>query len=71
MLYSLINNRRVYNTKDFDAVMPRYSFIEYSDNFSKKSGSSCQHCRDKLALKDSGIIIDFANIYATLNLKRK
>ena len=51
--------------------MSRYSFIEHSDNFSKKSGSSCQHCRDKLALKDSGIIIDFANIYATLNLKRK
>ena len=50
--------------------MPRYSFIEYSDNFSKKSESSCQHCGDKLALKDSGII-HFANIYATLNLKRK
>ena len=70
MFYSLINNTRVYNTKDFDAVMPRYSFIEYSDNFSKKSESSCQHCGDKLALKDSGII-HFANIYATLNLKRK
>ena len=34
-----INNTRVDNAKDIDIVMPMYNLIEYSDNYSKTSGS--------------------------------
>ena len=36
---SEINNTQVGNTKDIDIVMPRYNLIEYSDDYSKTSGS--------------------------------
>ena len=34
-----INNIQVDNAKDIDIVIPLYNLIEYSDNYSKKSGS--------------------------------
>ena len=36
---SKINNTLVYNTEYIDIVMPMYNLIEYSDNYSKLSGS--------------------------------
>ena len=36
---SEINNTQVHNAKDIDIVMPMYNLIEYSDNYSKTSGS--------------------------------
>ena len=36
---SEINNTQVDNAKDIDIVMPMYNLIEYSDNYSKTSGS--------------------------------
>ena len=36
---SEINNTQVDNPKDFDIVLPMYNLIEYSDNYSKTSGS--------------------------------
>ena len=36
---SEINNTQVDNAKDIDIVMPMYNLIEYSDNYSKASGS--------------------------------
>ena len=42
-----INNARVDNAKYLDVFMPMYSLIEYSENYSKKSGSLYQFCRDK------------------------
>ena len=36
---SEINNTQVDNAKDSDIVMPMYNLIEYSDNYSKISGS--------------------------------
>ena len=33
------NNRQVGNTKDIDIVMPMYNLTEYSNNYSKASGS--------------------------------
>ena len=36
---SRINHRDIDNGQDIDLVMPRYKFIEYSDNYSKTSGS--------------------------------
>ena len=37
---SRINNTDIDNAHNTDIVMPRYNFIEYSDNYSKTSGSS-------------------------------
>ena len=37
-----IDNTQVDNTKNFDVVMPMYNLIEYSDKYSKTSGSLYQ-----------------------------
>ena len=34
------------NTQDIDIVMPMYTFIEYSDNYSKTSGSLWRYYKD-------------------------
>ena len=39
---SRINNTEIDNAKDIDIVMPMYNLIEYSDNYSKTSGSLWQ-----------------------------
>ena len=44
---SEINNTQVDNAKDIDIVMPLYNLIEYSDNYSKTSGSLWQYYRDE------------------------
>ena len=41
-----INNTEIDNAKDIDIVMPMYNLIEYSDNYSKTSGSLWQHYKD-------------------------
>ena len=38
-----VNNTNVDNAKDIDIVMPMYNLIEYSDNYSKTSGSLWQY----------------------------
>ena len=34
------------NAQDFDIVMPMYNLFEYSDNYSKTSGSLWQYYKD-------------------------
>ena len=53
---SEINNTEIDNAKDIDIVMPMYNLIEYSDNYSKTSGSLWQYYRDEPNdnLADSG-----------------
>ena len=41
-----INNTQIDNTKDIDIVIPMYDVIEYSDSYSKTSGSLWQYYRD-------------------------
>ena len=41
-----INNTQIDNAKYIDVVMPIYNLIEYSDNYSKTSGSFLQYYRD-------------------------
>ena len=48
------------NAKDIDIVMPMYNLIEYSDNYSKISGSLWQYCKDILAVNNNGEIVNFA-----------
>ena len=43
-----MNNIEIDNAKDIDIVMPMYNLIEYSDNYSKTSGSLWQYERDEL-----------------------
>ena len=43
---SRINNTDIDNAHDFDIVMPMYNLIEYSDNYSKTSGSLWQYYKD-------------------------
>ena len=39
--------------------MPMYNLIEYSNAYSKTSGSLWQYFRDQPAIDDNGEIIDF------------
>ena len=43
---SRINNTEIDNAKEVDIVMPMYNLIEYSDNYSKTSGSLWQYYKD-------------------------
>ena len=39
--------------------MTIYKLIEYSDNYSKSSGSLWQYCKDIPAVNNNGNIVDF------------
>ena len=43
---SRINNTDIDNANDIDIVMPMYNLLEYSDNYSKTSGSLWQYYKD-------------------------
>ena len=45
---SEINNTEIDNAKDIGIVMPMYNLIEYSDIYSKTSGSLWQYYKDEL-----------------------
>ena len=49
--------------------MPMYNLIEYSDNYSKTSGSLWQYCKDIPAVNNAGNIIDFTATNTTESLK--
>ena len=53
--------------------MPIYNLIEYSDNYSKTSGSLWQYCQEIPAVNDDGNIADFngANATNSFNFKTK
>ena len=70
---SEINNTKVDNAKDIDIVIPIYSLTEYSDNYSKTSGSLWQCCKDIPAVNDNGAIVNFAekNLSDSFNFKAK
>ena len=53
--------------------MPMYNLIGYSDNYSKKSGSLWQYCKDIPSVNDNGNIAEFNGTNATdsFNFKEK
>ena len=53
--------------------MPMYNLIEYSDNYSKTSGSLWQYCKDISAVSNNYIIVGFkgANATDSFNFKTK
>ena len=54
---SEINNTDLDNDKDLDIVMPMYNLIEYSDNYSKTSGSLWQYRKDIPAVKNNNNLL--------------
>ena len=54
-----INNTKVGYTEDIPIVIPMYNLIEYSNAYSKTSGSLWQYYRYEPALDNIGNIIDF------------
>ena len=68
-----INNEQIDNAQYIDIVMPMYNLIEYSDNYSKTSGSLWQYCKEIPAINDDGNIVDFngANATDSFNFKTK
>ena len=53
--------------------MPMYNLIEYSDNYSKKSRSLWQYCKDIPAVNNNGDIVEFigSNTTDSFNFKAK
>ena len=70
---SKINNTDIDNAKYIDIVMPMYSLIEYSDNYSKASGRLWQYYKDIPAVNNGGDIVKFNEANATdlFNFKTK
>ena len=56
---SKINNTQIDNAEYIDIVMPMYNLIEYSDNYSKTSGSLWKYCKEIPAVDDDGDIAIF------------
>ena len=53
--------------------MPMYNLIEYSDNYSKTSGSLWQYCKEIPAVDNNGAIVNFdwANATDSFSFKTK
>ena len=67
------NNTQIHNGKGTEIVMPMYNLTEYSDNYSKTSGSLWHWFRDEPFL-DNGAIDDFlanSNKSASFKFKTK
>ena len=64
---------QVDDTKEIVAVMLMYNLIEYSNSYSKISGSLWQYCKDTPALYNNGGIANFneANVTDSFNFKGK
>ena len=54
-----INNTQIDNAEYIDTVMSMYNLIEYSDSYSKTSGSLWQYCKEIPAINNDGAIVDF------------
>ena len=45
-----ISSTQVHSVQDIDVVMSMHYLLEYSENYSKISGSLYQYCRDQTAI---------------------
>ena len=61
---SKINNTQIDNAEYIDTVIPMYNLIEYSDNYSKASGSLWQYYKDIPAVNNVGK----SNFWRTLEM---
>ena len=70
---SKINDTQIDNAEFIEIVMPMYNLTEYSDNYSKTSGSLWQYCKEIPAVNNAGDIVDLngANATDSFNFKTK
>ena len=68
---SKIDNTQIDNAEYIDRVMPMYNLLEFSDNYSKTSGSLWQYFKDIPAVDDDGNIINFNGANNTDSFKFK
>ena len=70
---SKINNTQIDNTEYIDIAMSMYNLIEYSDKYSKTSGSLWQYCKEMPVINNDGAIFSFnwANATDSSNFKIK
>ena len=68
---SEIDKTKVDNAKDIDIAMPMYDLTEYSDIYSKTSGSWWQYCKDILVINNNGDTVEFNRTNATDSFKFK
>ena len=68
---SKINNEQIDNAQCIDIVMSMYNLIEYSENYSKKSGNLWQCCKEIPAVSNNGAVVDFDGTNNTDSLKFK
>ena len=68
-----INNTQIDNAEYIDIVMPMCNLVDYSDNYSKSSGSLWKYCKEIPAVNNVGNIVDFNGANATdlFNFKTK
>ena len=52
-----INNTQIDYAEYIDIVMPMYNLIEFSDNYSKRSGSLWQYCKEIPAVDNVVILL--------------
>ena len=64
MCISKINNTQIDNAEYIDTVIPMYNLIEYSDNYSKASGSLWQYYKDIPAVNN----VSKSNFWRTLEM---
>ena len=68
---SKIDNTQIDNAEYIDKVMPMDNLLEFSDNYSKTSGSLWQYFKDIPAVDDDGNIINFNGANNTDSFKFK
>ena len=68
---SKVNNIQVDNARHLDLAIPIYNLIEYSDNYSKASGSLWQCYRGEPDLDKNGNIVNFRGNSALFKAKAK
>ena len=65
-----INNTQIDYAEYIDIVMPIYNLIEFSGNYSKRSGSLWQYCKEIPAV-DNVVILMVEMLLIHLILKQK
>ena len=65
---SKINNTQTDNAEYIDIVMPMYNLIEYSDNYSKTSGSLWKYYKDIPAVNNGGDIVILMRLMLLIHL---
>ena len=70
---SEINNTQIDNAKDINIIMNLYNLLEYSDAYTRTSGSFWQYCKDMPAVDNHNAIVDFTenNLTYSFNFKVK